>query len=132
MPPSKCQIYVFGGQGYPNEAFAAAKAGTAQAGHPRGVLTTEPARDQLAGRILHPMRDLFFRKFGLQQAPFLTRQVDPRLLAPIAVAWGLVSVILLLALGMRLRRFAHTWHTAAAAPNDRDRQRMVAEGGLDP
>jgi uncharacterized membrane protein HdeD (DUF308 family) len=36
----------------------------------------------------------------------LTREVHPGLLVPIAAAWGVVSGILLLAQGLRLRRFA--------------------------
>ena len=39
----------------------------------------------------------------------LTSEVDPRLLVPIVAAWGAVSGILLLAQGLRLRRFARTW-----------------------
>jgi uncharacterized membrane protein HdeD (DUF308 family) len=43
----------------------------------------------------------------------LTNQVDPGLLVPIAAAWGAVSGILLLAQGLRLRRFARTWRQAS-------------------
>jgi uncharacterized membrane protein HdeD (DUF308 family) len=57
---------------------------------------------------------------------FLTRQVDPRLLAPIAVAWGLVGGILLLAQGIRLRHFAHTWHAATAGPTITTRKRPTS------
>jgi uncharacterized membrane protein HdeD (DUF308 family) len=38
----------------------------------------------------------------------LTREVHPGLLVPIAAAWGVVSGILLLAQGLRLRRLART------------------------
>jgi uncharacterized membrane protein HdeD (DUF308 family) len=43
----------------------------------------------------------------------LTNEVDPDLLVPIAAAWGAVSGILLLAQGLRLRRFARTWRQAS-------------------
>jgi len=39
----------------------------------------------------------------------LTSHVDPDLLLPIAATWGTVSGTLLLAEGLRLRRFARTW-----------------------
>ena len=39
----------------------------------------------------------------------LTSEVDPGLLVPIVAAWGAVSGTLLLAQGLRLRRFARTW-----------------------
>jgi uncharacterized membrane protein HdeD (DUF308 family) len=49
----------------------------------------------------------------------LTNQVDPGLLVPIAAAWGAVSGILLLAQGLRLRRFARTWRQASdTTPQD--------------
>jgi uncharacterized membrane protein HdeD (DUF308 family) len=41
-----------------------------------------------------------------------TGKVDSGLLAAIAVAWGVVSGALLLAQGLRLRRFAHSWQPA--------------------
>jgi uncharacterized membrane protein HdeD (DUF308 family) len=43
----------------------------------------------------------------------LTREVDPDLLVPIAAAWGAVSGILLLAQGLRLRRFARIQRQAS-------------------
>ena len=43
----------------------------------------------------------------------LTSQVDAHLLVPIAAAWGAVSGILLLAQGLRLRRFARAWQQAS-------------------
>jgi uncharacterized membrane protein HdeD (DUF308 family) len=50
----------------------------------------------------------------------LTSQVHPDLLVPIGTAWGAVSGTLLLAEGLRLRRFVRTWRqasgTAAQAP----------------
>jgi uncharacterized membrane protein HdeD (DUF308 family) len=46
----------------------------------------------------------------------LTNQVDPGLLVPIGAAWGAVSGILLLAQGLRLRRFARTWRQASGTP----------------
>lgn len=46
----------------------------------------------------------------------LTSEVDPDLLAPIAAAWGAVSGTLLLAQGLRLRRFARTWRQASGTP----------------
>ena len=47
----------------------------------------------------------------------LTSGVDPDLLVPIVAAWGAVSGILLLAQGLRLRRFAHlAAGTGNAAP----------------
>jgi uncharacterized membrane protein HdeD (DUF308 family) len=48
----------------------------------------------------------------------LTNQVDPGLLVPIAAAWGAVSGILLLAQGLRLRRFARTWKASGTPPQD--------------
>jgi uncharacterized membrane protein HdeD (DUF308 family) len=48
----------------------------------------------------------------------LTREVDPDLLVPIAAAWGAVSGILLLAQGLRLRRFARTWQASGTPPQD--------------
>jgi uncharacterized membrane protein HdeD (DUF308 family) len=49
---------------------------------------------------------------------FLTSEVDPGLLAPIAAAWGAVSGTLLLAQAARLRSLAHAWQAAGASPND--------------
>jgi uncharacterized membrane protein HdeD (DUF308 family) len=49
----------------------------------------------------------------------LTNQVDPGLLVPIAAAWGAVSGILLLAQGLRLRRFARTWQASQASLHGR-------------
>jgi uncharacterized membrane protein HdeD (DUF308 family) len=46
----------------------------------------------------------------------LTSGIDADLLVPIAAAWGAVSGILLLAQGLRLRRFARTWRQAAGTP----------------
>jgi uncharacterized membrane protein HdeD (DUF308 family) len=46
----------------------------------------------------------------------LTREVHPGLLVPIAAAWGTVSGILLLAQGLRLRRFARTQRQASGTP----------------
>jgi uncharacterized membrane protein HdeD (DUF308 family) len=43
----------------------------------------------------------------------LTTQLDPDLLLPIGAAWGAVSGTLLLAEGLRLRRFARTWRPPA-------------------
>jgi uncharacterized membrane protein HdeD (DUF308 family) len=48
----------------------------------------------------------------------LTGEVDPGLLAPIAAGWGAVSGTLLLAQGLRLRRFARTWQASAPPPQD--------------
>jgi uncharacterized membrane protein HdeD (DUF308 family) len=48
----------------------------------------------------------------------LTSEVDPDLLAPITAAWGAVSGILLLAQGLRLRRFARTWRASGTPPQD--------------
>jgi uncharacterized membrane protein HdeD (DUF308 family) len=50
----------------------------------------------------------------------LTNQVDPGLLVPIAAAWGAVSGILLLAQGLQLRRFAHTWRGSDDTPPAND------------
>jgi uncharacterized membrane protein HdeD (DUF308 family) len=46
----------------------------------------------------------------------LTSGIDADLLVPIAAAWGAVSGILLLAQGLRLRRFARTWRQASGTP----------------
>jgi hypothetical protein len=46
----------------------------------------------------------------------LTSEVNPDLLGPIVAAWGAVSGILLLAQGLRLRRFAHAWRQASGTP----------------
>jgi uncharacterized membrane protein HdeD (DUF308 family) len=45
----------------------------------------------------------------------LSTEVDPELLAPIAAAWGVASGTLLLAEGLRLRRFARTWRETPGA-----------------
>jgi uncharacterized membrane protein HdeD (DUF308 family) len=45
----------------------------------------------------------------------LSADVDPELLAPVAAAWGVASGTLLLAEGLRLRRFARTWRQAPGA-----------------
>jgi uncharacterized membrane protein HdeD (DUF308 family) len=45
----------------------------------------------------------------------VTSGVDPDLLAPLVAAWGAVSGTLLLAQGLRLRRFARTWQASQAA-----------------
>jgi uncharacterized membrane protein HdeD (DUF308 family) len=47
----------------------------------------------------------------------LTSEVDPRLLAPIAAAWGAVSGTLLLAQGLRLRRYARNWQAQGSSPH---------------
>jgi uncharacterized membrane protein HdeD (DUF308 family) len=58
-------------------------------------------------------------ELGLGALLLLTSEVDPRLLVPIVVAWGAVSGILLLAQGLRLRRFARTWRQASGtAPQE--------------
>jgi hypothetical protein len=46
----------------------------------------------------------------------LTSEVNPGLLGPIVAGWGAVSGILLLAQGLRLRRFAGTWRQASGTP----------------
>ena len=46
----------------------------------------------------------------------VTSEVNPGLLGPIVAAWGAVSGILLLAQGLRLRRFARTWRQASGTP----------------
>jgi len=48
----------------------------------------------------------------------LTSHVDAHLLVPLAAAWGAVSGILLLAQGVRLRRFARTWQASGTPPRD--------------
>jgi uncharacterized membrane protein HdeD (DUF308 family) len=48
----------------------------------------------------------------------LTSEVDPGQLAPIAAAWGAVSGTLLLAQGLRLRRFARTWQASGPPPQN--------------
>ena len=50
---------------------------------------------------------------GLGALLLLTSGVDPDLLAPIMAAWGTISGSLLLAQGLRLRRFARTWRQAS-------------------
>lgn len=56
---------------------------------------------------------------GLGALLLLPSEVDPDLLAPIVAAWGAVSGSLLLAQGLRLRRFARTWrHASSTAPQD--------------
>jgi len=58
-------------------------------------------------------------ELGLGVLLLLTSEVDPDLLVPIVAAWGAVSGILLLAQGLRLRRFARTWRQASrTAPQD--------------
>jgi uncharacterized membrane protein HdeD (DUF308 family) len=52
-------------------------------------------------------------ELGLGALLLLTREVDPDLLVPIGATWGAVSGILLLAQGLRLRRFARTWREAS-------------------
>jgi uncharacterized membrane protein HdeD (DUF308 family) len=42
----------------------------------------------------------------------LSAEVDPEVLAPVAAAWGVASGTLLLAEGLRLRRFLRTWGQA--------------------
>jgi uncharacterized membrane protein HdeD (DUF308 family) len=49
-------------------------------------------------------------------ALLLTSEVEPDLLVPIGAAWGAVSGTLLLAQGLRLRRFARTWRQASGTP----------------
>jgi uncharacterized membrane protein HdeD (DUF308 family) len=46
----------------------------------------------------------------------LTGELHPGLLVPIVAAWGAVSGTLLLAQGLRLRRFARTWRQASGTP----------------
>jgi uncharacterized membrane protein HdeD (DUF308 family) len=46
----------------------------------------------------------------------VTSGVDPDLLVPIGAAWGAVSGVLLLAQGLRLRRFARTWRASGTPP----------------
>jgi uncharacterized membrane protein HdeD (DUF308 family) len=46
----------------------------------------------------------------------LTGELHPGLLVPIVSAWGAVSGTLLLAQGLRLRRFARTWRQASGTP----------------
>jgi uncharacterized membrane protein HdeD (DUF308 family) len=41
----------------------------------------------------------------------LSTEVDPDVLGPVAAAWGVVSGSVLLAEGLRLRRFARTWRS---------------------
>jgi uncharacterized membrane protein HdeD (DUF308 family) len=41
----------------------------------------------------------------------LSSEVDPDVLGPVAAAWGVVSGSVLLAEGLRLRRFASTWRS---------------------
>jgi uncharacterized membrane protein HdeD (DUF308 family) len=56
-------------------------------------------------------------ELGLGALLLLTSGVDPDLLAPFVAAWGAVSGTLLLAQGLRLRRFARTWrHASGTAP----------------
>jgi uncharacterized membrane protein HdeD (DUF308 family) len=58
-------------------------------------------------------------ELGLGALLLLTSEVNPDLLVPIVVAWGAVSGILLLAQGLRLRRFARTWRQASGtAPQE--------------
>jgi uncharacterized membrane protein HdeD (DUF308 family) len=58
-------------------------------------------------------------ELGLGALLLLTSGVDPDLLQPFVAAWGAVSGTLLLAQGLRLRRFAHTWRQASGtAPQD--------------
>lgn len=52
-------------------------------------------------------------ELGLGALLLVTSEVDPDLLVPIGAAWGAVSGILLLAQGLRLRRFARTWRQAS-------------------
>ena len=49
----------------------------------------------------------------------VTSEVDLDLLVPIGAAWAAVSGILLLAQGLRLRRFARTWQASQAALHGR-------------
>jgi hypothetical protein len=62
----------------------------------------------------------------------LTIDVDPRLLAPIAAAWGSVSGTLLLAQGLRLRRFIPS--RPPRSPEDRmgssERDKLPSEWSL--
>jgi uncharacterized membrane protein HdeD (DUF308 family) len=53
---------------------------------------------------------------GLGALLLLTSGVDPDLLAPLVAAWGAVSGILLLAQGLRLRRFARNGQASGTAP----------------
>jgi len=58
-------------------------------------------------------------ELGLGALLLVTREVDPDLLVPIGAAWGSVSGILLLAQGLRLRRFARTWQASQASLHGR-------------
>jgi uncharacterized membrane protein HdeD (DUF308 family) len=55
-------------------------------------------------------------ELGLGAMLLLTREADPGMLAPIVAAWGAVSGILLLAQGLRLRRFARTRRAPGTPP----------------
>jgi uncharacterized membrane protein HdeD (DUF308 family) len=55
-------------------------------------------------------------EFALGALLLLTSGNEPDLLAPIVAAWGAVSGSLLLAQGLRLRRFAHTWRQPSGTP----------------
>lgn len=58
-------------------------------------------------------------EFALGALLLVTSEVDPDLLVPIGAAWAAVSGILLLAQGLRLRRFARTWQASQAALHGR-------------
>jgi hypothetical protein len=58
-------------------------------------------------------------ELGLGALLLVTSEVDPDLLVPIVAAWGGVSGILLLAQGLRLRRFARTWQASQASLHGR-------------
>jgi uncharacterized membrane protein HdeD (DUF308 family) len=55
---------------------------------------------------------------GLGALLLLGEQVDPDLLAPIVVAWGVASGSLLVAEGLRLHRFARSWQASGTTPQD--------------
>jgi hypothetical protein len=69
------------------------------------------------GGLRHP-RPLGALEMALGVPLLLTSDVDPRLLAPIAAAWGAVSGTLLLAQGLRLRHYARTWQTPGTPPQN--------------
>jgi uncharacterized membrane protein HdeD (DUF308 family) len=55
---------------------------------------------------------------GLGALLLVGEEVDPDLLAPIVVAWGVASGALLVAEGLRLHRLAGSWQASATTPQD--------------
>ena len=55
---------------------------------------------------------------GLGALLLLTGEVDSDLLAAVVAGWGAVSGILLLAEGLRLRRFARGWQASSTSSQD--------------